>query len=129
MKAFVELGIQLKNKDKLYKYSLQIVTPACYIRLETKQSDGSETVDRTAFVKLDIKHKKHIPVIKNTKYDVFVPKNTVKGRLQKLSSINYLIIKKYGKANVATIKTNVKKKKKGGGTPAIHKQTKYSNYY
>ena len=79
--------------------------------LETEEielPEGLETADTIVSVKAGMNHRLKIPVINNLKHDIFLPKNTIIGRLQQILHITLLQVKER-KADVSTILSSLNK--------------------
>lgn len=69
---------------------------------EIELPEGLETEDPIVSVKSGTNHRLKVPVINNSKHDVFLPKNTITGRLQQISQITPLQAKE-SKAVISTV--------------------------
>ena len=74
---------------------------------EIELPEGLETADIIVSVKSDINHRLKIPVINNSKHDIFIPKNTIVGSLQQILYISPLQVKR--KADILIIQSNLNK--------------------
>ena len=82
--------------------------PMLFETEEIELPEGLETADTIVSVKPGMNHRLKIPVVNNSKHDIFLPKNTIIGRLQQISHITLLQIKER-KANVSTIQSSLNK--------------------
>ena len=67
-----------------------------------------ETAGTIASVKSGMNHRLKILVINNSKLDIFLPKNTIIGRLQQILCITPLQIKE-SKADISTVQSSLSK--------------------
>ena len=70
--------------------------------------EGLENADTTVSIKSGMKHRLKIPVINNSKHDIFLPENTIIGRLQQISHITPLQVKER-KADISTAQSSLNK--------------------
>ena len=55
--------------------------------------EGLETADTIVSVKSGMNHHVKIHVINDSKHDIFLPKNTIIGRIQQISHITSILVK------------------------------------
>ena len=77
-------------------------------REKIKLPEGLETVDTIVSVKSGMNHCLKIPVVKKSKHDIFLPKNTIIGRLQQISHITPVQVKER-KADISTVQSSLNK--------------------
>ena len=65
-------------------------------------AEGLETTDTIVSIKSDMNHCLKIPVINNSKHDIFLPNNTIIGRLQQVSHTTPLQVKER-KADISAV--------------------------
>ena len=75
---------------------------------EIELPEGLGTADTIVFVKSGMNHCLKVPVINNSKHDIFLPKNTIIGRLQQISHITPLQVKER-KENISTVQSSLNK--------------------
>ena len=75
---------------------------------EIELPEGLETEDTIVSVKSGMNHCLKIPVISNSKHDIFLPKNTITGRLQQISHITPLQVKER-KVDISTVQSSLNK--------------------
>ena len=74
---------------------------------EIELPEGLETADTIVSIKSDINHRLKIPVISNSKQDIFISKNTIVCSLQQISYISPLQVKR--KPDISIIQSNLNK--------------------
>ena len=75
---------------------------------EIELPEGLETEDTIVSVKSGMNYCLKIPVISNSKHDIFLPKNTIRGRLQQISHITPLQVKER-KVDISTVQSSLNK--------------------
>ena len=60
---------------------------------EIELPEGLETADTIVSVKSGMNHHLKIHVINDSKHDIFLPKNTIIGRIQQISHITPILVK------------------------------------
>ena len=82
--------------------------PMLFEREKIELPEGLETVDTIVSVKSGMNHCLKIPVVKKSKHDIFLPKNTIIGRLQQISHITPVEVKER-KADISTVQSSLNK--------------------
>ena len=82
--------------------------PMLFETEETELPEGLETADTVVSVKSGINDRLKIPVVNSSKHDIFLPKNTIIGRLQQISHITPLQVKER-KADTSTVQSSLNK--------------------
>lgn len=98
------------QQESLSTFIVKVINNRIPLLFETEEielPEGLETADTIVSVKSDINHRLKIPVINNSKHDIFIPKNTIVGSLQQILYISPLQVKR--KADILIIQSNLNK--------------------